>query len=129
MPRVILTLAIIGVAVFALADLANTPKEETGGLPKWLWAVLIVIVPVIGGLGWIVFRQSSRTTTQGRPLPPTAPRGRSTGDTGRPGKPHPGPVAPDDDPEFLWRLAQEQKRRRHDTPREGSTGEPGDPKP
>jgi hypothetical protein len=111
MPRVILTLAIIGVAVFALADLANARKDQTGGLPKWLWAVLIVIVPVIGGLGWIVFRQSSRTTTYRPPLRPLGTR--ST-----------GPVAPDDDPEFLRRLAQEQERRREGR-REGNAGHPG----
>lgn len=115
MPRAILTLAIIGLAVYALADLAGARKEDTGGLPKWVWALLIVFVPVIGGVAWIVFR---RTT-------PDRPAGR--GAPGRTGGPNlrtrrEGPLAPDDDPEFLWRLEQERRRR------EGRPEDSGDPK-
>ncbi|ACZ29487.1 hypothetical protein Xcel_0448 [Xylanimonas cellulosilytica DSM 15894] len=107
MPRVILTLAIIGLAVYALADLAGARKEETGGLPKWLWAVLIVAVPLIGATAWIIFRRASG---------PVRPAQRGYGayrPDGTPGKgpQRDGPLAPDDDPEFLWRLEQERRRR------------------
>ncbi|QAY69920.1 PLD nuclease N-terminal domain-containing protein [Xylanimonas protaetiae] len=115
MPRVILTLAIIGLAVYALADLAGARKEETGGLPKWLWAVLIVVVPVIGGLAWIIFRRAS-----GPAAAPQGGRGRQSS-----GPRREGPLAPDDDPEFLWRLKQQAERERRR--REGRTGDPGDP--
>jgi hypothetical protein len=117
MPRAILTLAIIGLAVYALADLAGARKEETGGLPKWLWAVLIVFVPLIGAIAWIVFRRSGAAPRQA---------GRGHGTPGQPGGPsarprRTGPLPPDDDPEFLWHLEQERRRR------EGRQEDSGDP--
>ena len=115
MPRVLLTLAIIGIAVYALADLAGARKEETGGLPKLLWAVLIVFVPIVGGVAWIIFRRASGPTAEA-----PSGRGRQSGGTRRE-----GPLAPDDDPEFLWRLKLEAERERRR--REGHDS--GDPKP
>lgn len=94
--RVVLTLIVIGLAVYALSDLAGARSEETGGLPKWVWAVIIVLLPVVGAVAWILFRRSQRGGSSSRPGP-------------RPQRP--GPVAPDDDPEFLWRLDQERRRR------------------
>ncbi len=107
----LLTLAIIGLAVYALADLAGARKEETGGLPKWLWAVLIVLAPVIGAVAWIVFRRSAPRAA--------GPGYRGSGPNLRARRQ--GPLAPDDDPEFLWRLEQERRRR------EGRSKDSGDP--
>jgi hypothetical protein len=103
MVRVLLTLIIIGLAVYALADIAGADRAETGGLPKWVWAVVVVILPVAGPLGWIVFRRAS-ATAPGRPT--------SGGSTTQ----RRAPLAPDDDPEFLRRL-DEQRRRDHDDPK------------
>lgn len=104
MPRFLLFLAAIGVAVYSLADLAGTRNDETGGIPKWFWAIIIVIVPVVGPLAWIVFRRSGSRPPSGRARPRSVPGPRRGG----------GPVAPDDDPDFLRRLDQarrEQARR------------------
>ncbi|WP_425955118.1 PLDc N-terminal domain-containing protein [Xylanimonas sp. McL0601] len=98
MLRFLLTLAIIGLIVYAIADVAGARKEETGGLPKWLWVVVILLVPVVGALAWIMVRRT------GGPAPSS--HGSSTS-----GPRHTGPVAPDDDPDFLWRLDQERRRR------------------
>ncbi|QAY64321.1 hypothetical protein ET495_15155 [Xylanimonas allomyrinae] len=97
MLRALLTLAVLGLVVYALTDLAGTRKDQTGGLPKWLWVVVIVLMPVVGSLVWIVFRRLGGRSSQG-------PAGPS------------GPLAPDDDPEFLWRLDQERKRRERQEP-------------
>ncbi len=66
--------------VFALSAKAN----EVRVLAKWIWLLIIVFVPVIGSLLYI---------TIGRPLP----------------KPQTTQIAPDDDPEFLRRLAEKLK--------------------
>ncbi|MGF0115645.1 PLDc N-terminal domain-containing protein [Promicromonospora sp. Marseille-Q5078] len=108
--RVILPLLVVGLALYALLDLAGSEEEERGGLPRWLWAVIILLLPVFGAVAWIVVKQASRR----------APGGR--GPSGRSGRPRPsgprrpsGPVAPDDDPEFLWRLEQEKRRRERES--------------
>ncbi len=108
MPRFLLTLAVIGLAVYALSDLARTRSDQTGGIPKWFWAVIIVIVPVIGPLAWIVFRRAGST-------PPSDSRPARGASGPRRGG---GPVAPDDDPEFLRRIAEQARREREREQRE-----------
>ncbi|CAM3729794.1 PLD nuclease N-terminal domain-containing protein [Isoptericola cucumis] len=103
--RVVLPLLVLGLALYALLDLSASKEEDRGGLPRWLWVVIIVLLPVFGALAWIVVKHSSRR----------APGSR--GGSGRPGRPGggprrpSGPIAPDDDPDFLWKLEQDRRRR------------------
>jgi len=101
MPRFLLVLAVIGLAVYSLADLAGTRNDQTGGIPKWFWAIIIILVPAIGPLAWIVFRRTGSTPSAG----PGPVRGASGPRRGG------GPVAPDDDPEFLRRLERERREQ------------------
>lgn len=110
MLRLLLFLVILGIVVYALADLFSADEDETGGMPRWGWAVLIVLLPGAGAAGWLLFRRLQRTS---QPAPGRPPR---------PGR-RPRPVAPDDDPEFLWRLEQERRRREREAG--GGTGRPG----
>ncbi|WP_246246333.1 PLDc N-terminal domain-containing protein [Isoptericola sediminis] len=100
MLRVVVILLVIGLMVYTLADLAGSEEEDRGGLPTWLWLIIIVFLPVFGPISWLVTKRSRR-------------RGSGGGRTGRPGRgprrPS-GPVAPDDDPDFLWRIEQEKRR-------------------
>lgn len=116
MPRVLLILVIVGLMVYALVDVWNSEEDERGGLPRWLWVLLIVLLPLLGPISWIVVRVAARRSGAGpatgrggggsRPTPPRRPSPR---------RPSAGPVAPDDDPEFLWRLEQEKRRRERET--------------
>jgi len=120
MLRVLLPLLAVGLAVYALVDLASSDEEERGGIPKGLWVVLIVLLPFLGPIAWIIVKRAQRGS------------GGRYGSTGRP-SPGPGrrrrdvPVAPDDDPEFLWRLEQQQRRQSRDTPG-GPQGAPPEPR-
>ena len=76
MPRVLLILVIVAVTVYALVEAAQAHPARTRLLPRWLWFVAIVALPVLGPVGWFAL---------GRPLPPSR----------RP------PIAPDDDADFL----------------------------
>lgn len=113
-----LTIVILALYVYALVDLVRSPREHVRYLPKLLWAVVILLLGVIGVALWFFF---------GRPRVSYPPSGRGGGGfggggggfgggSGGPG-PRP-PVAPDDDPEFLksldeqsWRARMEQLRK------------------
>jgi hypothetical protein len=106
--RVVLPLVVLGLMVYSLADLAGSEEEDRGGLPTWLWVLIIILLPVFGAVAWIVLKQQRR-------------RSGGLGQPGRGGRPGrgprrpSGPVAPDDDPDFLWRLEQERRRRRRES--------------
>jgi len=111
MPRVLLILVVVGLMVYALVDVWGSEEDERGGLPRWLWVLLIVLLPLLGPISWIVMRVTRRSGSGPAPGPGSG-SGGSRPVPRRPGPQRPaGPVAPDDDPEFLWRLEQEKRRR------------------
>lgn len=81
MPRVILAVAVLAFTVFCVVDVVKTSDADARGLPRLVWLLLVVVVPVVGGIAWML---------AGRP--------RTTG-TGP--RPRPRPQGPDDDPDFL----------------------------
>lgn len=74
--------AALAFAIYAAVDCLLTERQRVRGLPRLLWVLVIVVLPVIGGVLWFLIGRG-RTA-------PAAPR-RVTG--------------PDDDPEFLRRAA------------------------
>lgn len=83
MSRALSLLVVLGFLVFCLVDCFQTPEERVRTLPKVVWVLLIIIIPIVGGVAWLV---AGRT-----PLRPA--------DGG--GRPPRRPVAPDDDDDFL----------------------------
>lgn len=110
MPRAILALASVALTIFALADCVQTPPERIRGIPKWAWIVLIVLLPWVGPITWLLV---VKDRTGGAP-------------GGRPGGPRrEGPMAPDDDPEFLRRLDEQIRRERSAREQREQRGEDG----
>lgn len=107
MLRVLAVLAAFGLLVYAFTDFASSDEEDRGDIPRWLWLVIIVLLPYFGPISWIAFSRSRRAQARRGP----APRPSGAGPRGRTRRRSAGPVAPDDDPDFLWRLAQEQRRQ------------------
>ena len=106
MARILLILVVVGLMAYALADVWGADEDERGGLPRWLWVLLIVLLPLLGAISWIVVRVTARRSGAGPGSGGSRPKPT------RPGPRRPsGPVAPDDDPEFLWRLEQEKRKR------------------
>lgn len=90
------------VTVFAL----SAPRTQVRALPKWLWVVICIFVPIVGGLLYLAL---------GRPI--GGPR-RGFG--------IPRQVAPDDDPQFLRDLArrlEEEEKKDQPGDDEGDQGE------
>ncbi|WP_394215478.1 PLD nuclease N-terminal domain-containing protein [Brachybacterium vulturis] len=106
MARGIIAVLSIALTVFALADCVQTEDEKIKGLPKWAWIVLIVLLPWVGPITWL-FVGKERTSGGGQVH-------------------RRGPVAPDEDPDFLRRLDEdirrERRKRREQEPGEGDGG-------
>ncbi|MDQ5974715.1 MAG: hypothetical protein QG661_1924 [Actinomycetota bacterium] len=102
MLRVLGVLVGVALYIYFIIDVLRTPRGETRSLPKFVWLLLVVLIPLLGGLLWLAL---------GRVWPSPGSRfGRRR-----------GPLAPDDDPTFLKQLGDEawmnrMRRRRGDGP-------------
>ncbi len=112
--KFVLAVAILALYIYAMLDLVRAPSAEVRLLPKWLWAIVVLFIFLIGPVMWLVL---------GRPRADYPPGGGDGGGGGSGGRgPGPrGPVAPDDDPEFLrrideqsWSVRMEKLRRERD---------------
>jgi len=93
--------------VYCVLNVITTPEAEVRNLPKLLWLLLVVVLPIVGGIAWLVAGRpqgprSSLPYKGNRGVPPEPDRpGRATA------------VSPDDDEAFLRSLREraEQQRR------------------
>ncbi len=85
-------------AIYCLVQVAQTRADLVRTLPRWAWALVILLLPVLGPVGWLVLGRPQGP----RPAPP--PRRRR-------------PLAPDDDPDFLRGLRFNKPRQNPDDPR------------
>ncbi|MCS4483881.1 PLDc N-terminal domain-containing protein [Gleimia sp. 6138-11-ORH1] len=114
MPRVLFLIFSVAITIFAVAEIASTRPDRfpsgqfPGGIPKAYWILFSIILPPFGGLAWLVISRVQLADENGFSLgeifqgKKRASRSASHGD----------PVAPDDDPEFLWKLEKELYKRR-----------------
>jgi hypothetical protein len=91
MVRFLIIGAVVAVAftIYALVDVLMTERSRVRGVAKPAWALITVILPVIGGVLWLTAGKAKRGARRVSP-----------------------PVAPDDDPSFLRTLSQDELRRR-----------------
>jgi hypothetical protein len=104
---VILALAVY---IWTVVDTIRTPSAIVRTLPKAVWLLIVILLPLIGTVLWILF---------GRPRRERRKRRR-------------GQVAPDDDPNFLRQLDQEawsQRMRRRRGEGDGGSSPDSQPKP
>ncbi|GAA1221250.1 PLDc N-terminal domain-containing protein [Rhodoglobus aureus] len=92
MPRllVVLAFALVAVDVFAVVDVILIDRSRVRAMPKVLWVLVILLLPVIGVVLWFMLGKA-RSAGVGRTRT----------------------VAPDDDPDFLrkMRVKEEQDER------------------
>ena len=92
----------VGLTIFTVIDIALIDRSRVKGLPKLIWILICIVLVVIGPVLWFLLGRE-------RLIDPSQ-AGGSFGP-----RPRRGPVAPDDDPEFLGKLnresAQEQRIR------------------
>ncbi|ASR55372.1 PLD nuclease N-terminal domain-containing protein [Cellulomonas sp. PSBB021] len=105
------TLLLIGFVVYCVIDIVRSDEDERLGVHPALWVLLVVLFPVIGGVVWLAVSRTKR----GQRTPYRTQTAQAPG----------APVAPDDDPEFLWRLEQERRRREARKPDDEPHDQPG----
>lgn len=84
MIRVGFVALVILASLWTFIECLQTPAAKTIGLPKWLWLIVIAVLPVIGPAGWFLIGRPNAILSRD-PEPPRLP-------------------GPDDDPDFLRRL-------------------------
>ncbi|MFF7795291.1 PLDc N-terminal domain-containing protein [Streptomyces sp. NPDC007991] len=96
MLRVLMFLVPLALSVYAFIDCISTKDDEIRHMPKPLWAILVLLFPLVGSISWLIAGKR---------------RGAAAG-----GRPRPGQwVAPDDNPDFLKSL--DEDRDKDDDPR------------
>ncbi|WP_030436219.1 PLDc N-terminal domain-containing protein [Actinoplanes subtropicus] len=95
MVRLFIFLAAVQLVLFVLALISVLSAERVRNLPRAVWVLLIVLVPLLGPISYFLW---------GRPVPPPHEgmpirRGRTR------------PSSPDDDADFLRSMNTEQSRR------------------
>lgn len=97
MLRVAGALVILALYIWFIVDVIRAPRASTRTLPKFVWLLIVILLPLLGGALWLI-------------------AGRPRYERRGPSRRRRGPVAPDDDPTFLRELDQaawsERMRRR-----------------
>lgn|SRR5690554_3791646 len=90
MLRALLLLSYVALVFYCITDVRQSANPQPHGLPRWAWIMIIILFPFLGAGTWLVFKYT---------------RGDGQRSHGR-------QVAPDDDPEYLNWLREQERRRR-----------------
>ncbi|KUL40644.1 PLD nuclease N-terminal domain-containing protein [Actinoplanes awajinensis] len=90
MVRLFIFLAAVALVLLILGLIACLAAERVRAMPRVLWVLVVVFIPLAGPIAYFLW---------GRPVSPAAQR-RAT-----------RPSSPDDDPDFLRTVDNEQSRR------------------
>jgi hypothetical protein len=93
--RNVLVLVELAMLVYCLIDCIQSPSTQVRNLPKVVWVLLIVVLPLVGGIAWLVAGRPLASATRQVPWPSTRTAGFPEDER---------PRGPDDDPAFLSRI-------------------------
>ncbi|MYT31272.1 MULTISPECIES: PLD nuclease N-terminal domain-containing protein [unclassified Streptomyces] len=99
-------LLVLALWIYAFIDCLNTPESQVRGLPKVVWVLIILLFGevLIGPVAWLVAgKERHRVAGGGGSTPAEWHRNHGA-------NPRAAWVAPDDNPEFLRSLREENKK-------------------
>ncbi|MEU1045251.1 PLD nuclease N-terminal domain-containing protein [Streptomyces sp. NPDC005897] len=96
MLRVLMFLVPLALSVYAFIDCISTKDADIRHMPKPLWAILVLLFPLVGSISWIIAGKK-RQPAGSSPWQGGGGRRRQW-------------VAPDDNPEFLKSLEKDDER-------------------
>jgi hypothetical protein len=110
MLRVLMFLVPLALSVYAFIDCISTKDEDIRHMPKPLWAILVLLFPLVGSISWLIAGKRRSPAAEGW-------SGMRAGGAGRSRQ----WVAPDDNPDFLKSLDDDKNDGR---PEDGKRDEP-----
>ena len=119
----VLALVEIVLLVYCVLNIVTTPEGEVRNLPKLLWLLLVVVLPLVGGIAWLI---AGRPQGPARSLPY---KGNAGAPTAQPRRAPATAPRPDDDEAFLRGLREraEQQRRAAEQQRKAAGDDPVTP--
>ncbi|MER5641377.1 PLD nuclease N-terminal domain-containing protein [Kitasatospora sp. NPDC002227] len=93
MLRILPSLLVIALWIWAFIDCVTTPEQEVRHLPKVVWVIVVLLFPLVGSAAWVVAGRRRRPRAATGPM-----------------------VAPDDNPEFLASLDKLREREDPEKP-------------
>ncbi|WP_409470398.1 PLD nuclease N-terminal domain-containing protein [Streptomyces sp. HC307] len=99
MLRILMFVVPLALSVYAFIDCISTDEKDIRHMPKPLWAILVLLFPLVGSISWLIAGKK-RHPSAGRPGGWAAGGRRQQW------------VAPDDNPEFLKSLSEEDREDR-----------------
>ncbi|WP_030620199.1 PLD nuclease N-terminal domain-containing protein [Streptomyces sclerotialus] len=102
MLRVLMILVPLALSIYAFIDCVTTDEKHVRHMPKPLWAILVLLFPLVGSVSWLIAGKDRAAQAAEGGGPRRARGGRG------------GWVAPDDNPEFLQSLAAQEREQRRD---------------
>lgn len=66
--------------IYCVVEVAQARADTVRRMPKWMWAVTVICLPVVGAICWLVLGRPNKQSID---------------------KADRRPIAPDDDPDFL----------------------------
>lgn len=97
MLRVLMFLVPLALSVYAFIDCISTKDDDIRHMPKPLWAILVLLFPLVGSISWLI---------AGKKRSPAADGWSGVRGGGRSRQQW---VAPDDNPDFLKSLDEEKR--------------------
>jgi len=84
---IVFSLIVVGAMIFALVDIIRREEWQVRNLPKTMWIIIVVLLPLIGTVLWFTLgrvyadhphRQRETRSAMPAPAPTTRPQQRST---------------------------------------------------
>lgn len=119
MPRIVPIVLAVALWIYAIIDCARTDSTQMPGrLKKGPWLALVIFLPIIGSAIWLYLAWKMSH--------PNGIEDSAISFGGNSASRPRGPVAPDDDPEFLARLDAENRFREWERQQKENHGKEGD---
>jgi hypothetical protein len=120
MLRVLMFLVPLALSVYAFIDCISTKDDDIRHMPKPLWAILVLLFPLVGSISWLIAGKKRSPAAEGWSGV------RAGGGTGMGRGSSRQWVAPDDNPDFLKSLGDDEKDGKKDKKKDGTKDD--DPK-
>ncbi|MFE4670674.1 PLD nuclease N-terminal domain-containing protein [Streptomyces sp. NPDC056716] len=111
MLRLLMFLVPLALSVYTFIDCISTKDEDIRHMPKPLWAILVLVFPLVGSVSWLIAGKKRSPAADGWSSVRSGGRSRF--------------VAPDDNPEFLKSLSDDSQRREDAGESDASDENPG----